>query len=36
VRHTQQVARRHVDAWTSGDRDTAAALLSPDFRFTRR
>jgi ketosteroid isomerase-like protein len=33
VSHTQQVARRYYDAWTSGDSDTVAALLSPDFRF---
>ena len=30
---TQQVARRYYDAWTSGDRRTVAALLSPSFRF---
>jgi hypothetical protein len=34
VSHTQQVARRYFDAWTSGDRDTVVALLSPTFRFT--
>ena len=32
--HTQQLARRYFDAWTSGDRDTVAAVLSPTFRFT--
>ena len=32
--HTQQVARRYFDAWTSGDSNTVAALLSPVFRFT--
>ena len=31
---TQQVARRDFDAWTSGDSDTVATVLSPDFRFT--
>ena len=30
---TQQAARRYYDAWTSGDRRTVAALLSPTFRF---
>ena len=30
---TQQLARRYYDAWTSGDRRTLAALLSPTFRF---
>jgi SnoaL-like protein len=30
---TQQIARRYFDAWTSGDGDTVATLLSPDFRF---
>jgi hypothetical protein len=34
VGDTQQVARRYFDAWTSGDGDTVAALLSPTFRFT--
>jgi ketosteroid isomerase-like protein len=34
VSHTQQVARRYYDAWTSGDSNTVAALLSPVFRFT--
>jgi SnoaL-like domain len=34
VGHTQQLARRYFDAWTSGDRNTVAALLSPVFRFT--
>jgi ketosteroid isomerase-like protein len=33
MRHTQQIARRSYDAWTSGDRDTVARVLSPDFRF---
>lgn len=32
--HTQQLARRYFDAWTSGDNNTVAALLSPVFRFT--
>ena len=32
--HTQQLARRYFDAWTSGDSNTVAALLSPVFRFT--
>jgi hypothetical protein len=27
------IARRYFDAWTSRDRATVAALLSPDFRF---
>jgi ketosteroid isomerase-like protein len=30
---TQQIARRYFDAWTSGDSETVAALLAPDFRF---
>jgi ketosteroid isomerase-like protein len=34
VGHTRQLARRYFDAWTSGDRDTVAAVLSPTFRFT--
>jgi ketosteroid isomerase-like protein len=34
VGHTQQLARRCFDAWTSGDSNTVAALLSPVFRFT--
>jgi len=34
VGHTQQLARRYFDAWTSGDSNTVAALLSPVFRFT--
>jgi SnoaL-like domain len=29
----QQVARRYYDAWTSGDRQTVATLLSPSFRI---
>jgi ketosteroid isomerase-like protein len=33
VSSTQQVARRYFDAWTSGDGDTVAALLSPAFSF---
>jgi ketosteroid isomerase-like protein len=33
VSSTQQVARRYFDAWTSGDGDTVAALLSPTFSF---
>jgi ketosteroid isomerase-like protein len=33
VSSTQQVARRYFDAWTSGDSDTVAALLSPAFSF---
>lgn len=31
--HTQQLARRYFDAWTSGDGDTVATVLSPTFRF---
>jgi hypothetical protein len=31
---TEQVARRYFDAWTSGDRETVAAVLTPEFRFT--
>jgi ketosteroid isomerase-like protein len=31
---TAQVARRYFRAWTSGDGETVAALLAPDFRFT--
>jgi ketosteroid isomerase-like protein len=30
---TQQIARRYFDAWTSGDGETVAALLSPTFTF---
>jgi ketosteroid isomerase-like protein len=30
---TQQIARRYFDAWTSGDSDTVAKLLAPDFQF---
>jgi ketosteroid isomerase-like protein len=30
---TEQVARRYYDAWTSGDSETVAALLAPDFHF---
>jgi ketosteroid isomerase-like protein len=33
VSHTQQIARRYYDAWTSGDSNTMATLLSPDFQF---
>jgi len=33
VGHTQQLARRYFDAWTSGDGDTVATVLSPTFRF---
>jgi SnoaL-like domain len=33
VRQTRQVARRYFDAWTSGDGDTVAGLLDPDFSF---
>jgi ketosteroid isomerase-like protein len=33
VNDTQQVARHYYDAGTSGDSDTVAALLSPDFHF---
>jgi ketosteroid isomerase-like protein len=33
VTHTQQLARRYFDAWTAGDGDTVAAVLSPTFRF---
>ena len=29
----RQIARRYFDAWTSGDTDTVAALLAPDFSF---
>jgi ketosteroid isomerase-like protein len=31
---TQEIARRYFDAWTSGDGETVASLLAPDFRFT--
>jgi ketosteroid isomerase-like protein len=31
---TEQLARRYFDAWTSGDRATVAAVLSPEFTFT--
>jgi hypothetical protein len=31
VSHTQHVARRYYDAWTSGDSHSVAALLSPAF-----
>jgi ketosteroid isomerase-like protein len=34
VTDTERIARRYYDAWTSGDSDTVATLLSPDFRFT--
>jgi ketosteroid isomerase-like protein len=34
VGHTQQLARRYFDAWTSGDSNTVATVLSPGFRFT--
>jgi ketosteroid isomerase-like protein len=33
VSDARQVARRYFDAWTSGDGDTVAALLAPDFSF---
>jgi ketosteroid isomerase-like protein len=33
VGHTQQLARRYFDAWTSGDSATVATVLSPTFRF---
>jgi ketosteroid isomerase-like protein len=33
VSDTEQVARRYFEAWTAGDIETAAGLLSPDFRF---
>ena len=33
MRSTQQIARRYLDAWTSGDRDTVTTLLAPDFTF---
>jgi hypothetical protein len=33
VGSAQHIARRHFDAWTSGDSSTVAALLSPTFRF---
>jgi ketosteroid isomerase-like protein len=34
VTDTRQVARRYFDAWTSGEGDTVAALLAPDFSFS--
>jgi ketosteroid isomerase-like protein len=33
VNETRQVARRYFDAWTSGDGETVAGLLAPDFSF---
>jgi ketosteroid isomerase-like protein len=33
VGHTQQLARSYFDAWTAGDSDTVATVLSPTFRF---
>lgn len=30
---TERIARRYFDAWTTGDTQTTAALLSPDFEF---
>jgi ketosteroid isomerase-like protein len=30
---TERIARRYYNAWTSGDTNTTATLLSPDFRF---
>ena len=30
---TRQIARRYFDAWTSGDAETVAGLLAPDFSF---
>jgi hypothetical protein len=30
---TRRVARRYFDAWTSGDGNTVAGLLAPDFSF---
>jgi ketosteroid isomerase-like protein len=33
VSHTEQIARRYFDAWTSGDSDTVVSLLAPDFQF---
>jgi ketosteroid isomerase-like protein len=33
VSDTEQVARRYFEAWTAGDTETTAGLLSPDFRF---
>ena len=30
---TRRVARRYFDAWASGDGDTVAGLLAPDFSF---
>jgi SnoaL-like domain len=33
VSQTEQIARRYHDAWTGGDSDTVARLLSPSFRF---
>jgi ketosteroid isomerase-like protein len=34
MNETRQIARRYFDAWTSGDGDTVAALLAPDFTFS--
>jgi ketosteroid isomerase-like protein len=31
---TEELARRYFDAWTSGDSETVATLLAPDFRFS--
>ena len=31
--HTQQLARSYFNAWTAGDSDTVAKVLSPTFRF---
>jgi ketosteroid isomerase-like protein len=33
VGHTQQLARSYFNAWTAGDSDTVAKVLSPTFRF---
>jgi ketosteroid isomerase-like protein len=33
VNSTQQIARRYYDAWTSGDSNAVATLLSPTFRL---
>jgi ketosteroid isomerase-like protein len=36
VSDTERVARSYFDAWTSGDGDTVASLLSPDFEGRER
>ena len=30
---TEEIARRYFAAWTSGDSETVASALAPDFRF---